>query len=373
MTKLIILLAITVVLAWLSQQRTGTVTDAGQACSVFHDPAYVLLVVILSLFAGLRTGYNDTENYIRGYGLAPELADFLSDPKNLNPFANPLFYLYQSALKALTDDPQMLIFTSAVFSQACFLRFLRRYSRDFVFSMFLYLTLGTYVFSLAAIKQILAMSVLTLAFPCMQEKKWGRYCGLVLTAMLLHTYAVIFLFLPLFSVRPWGRFTWLFVLAVAGLMLNFGEIIAAFVVQANRLGKNLADYEVFDSNRVNLFRLAVYGVPPMISLIFQKWVFYESDPMDHVLVHMSIISLAFMGMGTQFGANMFGRMATYFELGTCCCLPWMLRRIFDKRSSRLISSAAAVCFLGYFAYANCIAVDFSQAYRSVSLAEFLFS
>ena len=94
MTKLLILLVVSVVLAWFSEQKTRELQEKGQKYSVWKDLAYILLVTVLVLFAGLRISYNDTGNYIREFNKAPGLAEFLSDSKNLNPFKNPLFYMY---------------------------------------------------------------------------------------------------------------------------------------------------------------------------------------------------------------------------------------------------------------------------------------
>lgn len=58
MIKLLVLLAISLVLAYISQQHTVAIT-AGHRYSVRNDWAYILLVVILTFFAGLRTSYND--------------------------------------------------------------------------------------------------------------------------------------------------------------------------------------------------------------------------------------------------------------------------------------------------------------------------
>mgnify|MGYP002513342689 CR=1 FL=1 len=147
------------------------------------------------------------------------------------------------------------------------------------------------------------------------------------------------------------------------LMMNFESAITAFMEQANDLGKTLADYEVFDDHSINIFRLAVYAVPPVVSFLFQKMILRNSSRVEHILIHMSIISLAFMAMGTQAGANMFARMATYFELGTICILPKMLRKTFDERSYRLISTFACICFMGFFLYANAIGGNFEQEYK----------
>ena len=99
----------------------------------------------------------------------------------------------------------------------------------------------------------------------------------------------------------------------------------------------------------------------------------DASKMKYVLVHMSVISLACMVMGTQSGANMFGRMANYFEFGVICTLPWMLDQTFDKRSKQLITAIATTGFLGFFLYANMIAVDFDQVYSSTSLFRFVAS
>ena len=189
--------------------------------------------------------------------------------------------------------------------------------------------------------------------------------------MLFHTYALAFVILPLFTVRPWKSFTFFFVAITVIVMLNFEDAITAFMEQANDLGKTLAEFEVFGDATINVFRLGVYAVAPLISFIFQQWVFNDSSEMDHVLVHMSIISFAFMCMGTQAGANMFGRMGNYFELGTICILPLMLERTFEKRSYKLISAFAFVCFMGFFFYANAVKLSFDVEYQSISLIQFL--
>lgn len=371
MTKLLVVFAAALVLAYISQQNTKATIAAGNRYSVWHDWAYIALVVVLTLFAGLRTSYNDTGNYIAGFNNAAEFSEWIANPKSLNPFMNPLFYGYQSLLKSWTHNPYLLIFTTAMFSQICLIRFIKHYSKSFTFSIFIYFTLGTFVFSLAAIKQIVAMAILTLAFPCLEKKQWVRYYIIVFIAMLVHTYALAFAVLPLFRARPWRLFTFVFIAVVVVVMMTFEETITAFMEQANDLGKTLADYEVFSDATINVFRLAVYAVPPLISLFFQKWVLHGTNKMENTLIHMSVISLAFMAMGTQAGANMFGRMGNYFELGTICYLPTMLKKTFDARSYRLISMIACVCFMGFFIYANAINLDFGTQYKAMSLWEFI--
>lgn len=372
MLKLLIVFAASLALAYISEQNTKAIVASGRRYSVWNDWAYLLLVTMLVLFTGLRTAYNDTQNYIRIFNESPGLSAFIGDPENLNPLANPLFYILLNIIKDLTNNAQVLIFLTSLFAQICFIRFIKRYSSNFVFGVFIYFALGTFALSMAAMKQTVAMAILTLAVPLLERKKWPQYYLLVVAAMLMHTYAIAFVMLPLLVGKPWKAFTFVFAFATIFLLMNFQEAITTFLEQADEMGKTIADYEVFDDSTVNVFRIAVYAVPPLFSLAFQKWIFRDSSSTEHVLVHMSIVSLAFMVMGTQSGANMFGRMANYFELGAICCLPWMLKQTFDERSNRLVSAVAVVCFLGYFIYANAINTSFDQGYQTINVFALLF-
>lgn len=364
MIKIFVLLVCCVALAWASEVNTKQILRKGGRYYLRDDLAFFLLVAVLGIFTGLRNDYNDTWNYIKGFRTAGGLTEFFADPENLNPFKNPLFYFYQSLLKEFTDEAQWMIFLSSVFTQYCFILFFKRYSHRFAFTVFLYFALGTFNVSLGAMKQTMAMAILTLSFPFLERGKLIRFYLMVLIAMMFHTYAICFAVLPLFARKPWGAFTFLFIGGVTFVLTNFQSVIQEFMEQANSLGKNLEAYEVLDSHTVNLFRVAVYMVTPLFSLFFARWLNYKSSRMDDILIHMSIISMAFMLMGTQAGANMFARMAHYFELGTLCCLPGMIEKPFEKYTARFIATFAIIGFFGFFVYAS---QGFDDAYKTIGL------
>ena len=371
MFKLLAVFAAALVLAYLSEQNTKATIAAGCRYSVWNDWAYIGLVIVLTLFAGLRTSYNDTAGYLYSAEYAVTLDELFRSEDFYNPFKVPLFHLFMSAVKACFNNPQWVVFLSAAITQICFVRFFKKYSQSFVFSIFIYFTLDTFVFTLAALKQALAMAILTVAFSALEKKQWTRYFVLVFIAMLFHAYAIAFVVLPLFKVKPWRLFTFVFISATAIVMLNFETTITAFMEQVSELGKNISEAEVFSDTTINIFRLAVYAVPPFISLVFQKWVLRNTDGIENTFIHMSIISLAFMIMGTQAGANMFGRMGNYFELGTICYLPTMLKKTFDARSYRLITIIACICFMGFFVYANAVRGSFDNDYQAIAILKFI--
>jgi hypothetical protein len=224
---------------------------------------------------------------------------------------------------------------------------------------------------MAALKQAIAMAVLMLAIPFLERKQWVRYYLLVFVAMTFHTYALAYAVLPLFRSRPWKPFTFLFIGTIMIILINFESVITSFLDSAEEMGKTVAESDVLNNTSLNLLRVLVYAVAPIMSLVLQHWLFRDSRPQHHILVHMSIISFACMLLGTQNGANVFARMGTYFEMGMVCCLPWMIPKSLTERSARLVTTVAVVLFLGYFFYEFGIAKDFANNYTSITLWEFI--
>ena len=77
------------------------------------------------------------------------------------------------------------------------LRFIKRNvdAQDFAFCMFLYVALGTLMLSLAAQKQTLAMSVLTVALTQLFNKKYIKYYIVVFVAGLIHRHTYSYFYI----------------------------------------------------------------------------------------------------------------------------------------------------------------------------------
>lgn len=367
MLNLLLVTAVSVGLAYASEiSGWGGVTERGR---VRWDVFLILMTVVMTLFVGLRTNYNDTYTYIMGFQDTGSLTEFLADSDNLDVLHNPLFYLITTLFRGLTDNYHLYLMAFAVFNNILFVRFLRRYAPEgnFALVVLFYFAIGVFTFSMAALKQITASAVLTLAIPALEDKKWLRYYLLVLIAGLLHTYAFLFAFLPLLTGRPWGWKTLLLLAATLVIMLTFEDSIGSLLEYADSMGKHVAEYEVFDGNQMNPLRVAVFAVTPVLSLLLMPWLRPQLDRRRCILLNMSIVSLMFMLLALINGANMFGRMARYFVLGTVCVLPWIFDKAFTPKSARVVKLLAAVCFLGFFLYDN---QGFGQEYRSISLLQF---
>lgn len=371
MKTLVPILILSLLFAYLTEKTTTGEYGRGIRQSHQNKLFFIILVILLTMPVGLRRIYNDTGMYISHFQDSMTLAQLLTSGE-LHILNNPLFNIYTAFMRSLTDNYHIYFMISALFVQYTYVSFIRKYSSSFTLGIGLYVCLGTYVFSFAAMKQTIAMAFLMLAIPKLLDKKYLQYFLLVIVAFLFHSYAIAFAVLPLFIVKPWSIRTFILLGIVFVTMLNFEPVIGSFLEYVNESGKMLSEYEVFDNAQVNIFRVAVYGVVPLMSLVLKPYLFKDNnDRKYNLMIHMSIISFAFMLLGTINGANMFGRMANYFEFGIICSISWTINKAFEKSSARAITVVAAFCFLIYFYYAYKIAMDFDAEYRAISLWEFI--
>lgn len=133
---------------------------------------YLILLIALILFSGLRTSYNDTSAYMYGYTLIK--FDYIDWHVLLEPYGG--FEVLQQLLKKyISTDPQCLILASSIITNTIFLWFFSKYSKNFTLTILSYLIIGPYMFSMAGIKQILSMSVSLFAIDGLLRRKNIRF------------------------------------------------------------------------------------------------------------------------------------------------------------------------------------------------------
>ena len=89
---------------------------------------------------------------------------------------------------------------------------------------------------------------------------------------------------------------------------------------------------------------------------------------EYLFLHMSIVSFMFMLLASIDGANIFGRMARYFEIGLVYMYPWTLQHLFSGKTRSVAKFAYVVCFFVFFAYGYW---DFSSGYHAITLLQFI--
>ena len=378
MKKLVLLYWGTVFLMYLSQtyypvdtRLTGS--QVGKRHFMWRKSDIFMVIVIswMTCFSFLRTHYNDTGNYIYMYNDAKTVQEFLSDGDLLDLTGNPLSYFYQSWMHDITDNIHVYFFLPAFLSSFAAIKLFKGYSPNPALSILIFFSIATYAMYIAALKQRSAVFFLLLSIPYAERKQYGRFYLLVFIAILFHTHAFMFAILPFLFEKPWGKVTWLLLGATLFAMATYNTTLGAFMRYAQSVGAFVAEDEVFDGHSINTIRVLVYWVPAVIALFFRRRLFGDSSRMENLFVNMSIVSAFILTIGMVEGANLYARMAGYFEIATAVVLPWMITKLFEKRSAHIINIAASALYFGYFYYEFTFSKGFDADYSAITLWQFI--
>ena len=358
---------ISIILAGLSHYRSVRTADLrGYVRKELFF--FVFLVIVMVFFVGLRTRYNDTTAYTHAYNLIQgELSELQNYSRELGD--NPGFNLINWLLVRLGFSAQSFLMFYAAVTIAIYLWFIRQYSCNFLLSVFLFITMGCYTFTLAAIKQCVAVAIALLGVHQYLRGHKIRFVVGVLVAALFHPYALMFLLVPLLCFRPWsgGTYLMLVLFVAAGFLLQY--LVGPIIDVTTLLGEEFTT-ESFTSDGINPFRLAVVTAPVLVSFVVQRSIAQRNDRVNHLMMNLSTLNAAIMFVGLFGTANYFGRLANYFLIFQTISLPWLITH-FDKRSRQAMNGIVTVCYLAYFYYANAINQSFDAQYSAVTLGEYL--
>lgn len=371
MKTLIPILVISLSLAFLSQQQSRRrFNQLDRVEYIYKDRFfYFLMAFALAFFVGLRTRGNDTYTYRQMYenfqpGTDP-IQLLISTKLASSPGLNWLTAVLRNA-GASTQDYFMVC---ALFTVLTYLWFLRKYTTDIWLSVFYFITMGVYTFTMAAIKQTMAVAFLLIATDRAIEKKWIQYAFWMIIAELFHPYAFIYLVVPLLSFRPWSKNTGFLLAGTLVMALSLSRFMGSIGDLTDALGFDY-DANEFAGAGVNKFRVIVVWVPLVLSYICRGQLHYTQNRAQNMIINLSMMNSVIMFIGLFGTANYFARLANYFLIFQCLALPMILQQ-FAYSSEKQLRILSEVGFLGYFYYAEAIANGrFDDGYSFIGVADF---
>lgn len=176
------------------------------------------------------------------------------------------------------------------------IRLLNKFSKDKVFSLFVFITIGLWFFSMAGLKQTFAMSIMMLAFVLFIEKKYWWTVLLIILTYYTHQAALIGLAVfPLYYLRN-NRLLIPLSLLICGLIYAFNFVFMETMVQI--IGnEKWEDYLVKDSD-YSYVSLIYYLL--ITSIGFLNYKNYKNAEPEHAKM---FLCLSIIGCGLQFLAS----------------------------------------------------------------------
>ena len=323
----------------------------------FHPWFALLVIAPVIIWAGFRSGagYVDTNAYIRMYEKIPTGIGDLFHYITVVQTKDPGFSIYLAIIKKLFGSSYTpFLFISALIQGLAVTFFFRKYSSQFMISMFIFIASTEYFsWMFNGLRQFLAVAIALIAFRFLFEKKYIPYVLLILLASTIHLTAIILLPVAfIVNSRPWSIRVFI-VLGIAIFALIATNQFTDF------LNSSLQDTQYSDSveywqqehfGGTNPIRVLVQIVPTVIAVVARRKLAENSNRLIDISINMSVVSAAIWLVSMVTSGIHIGRLPIYVSLFNNILLPYEIQILFNEKDQRIVKIAMVVLYLAYSYY-----------------------
>ena len=309
---------------------------------------YTTICFLLCLFAGLRTRYNDTVSYIVSFSNTPK--DFSS--LFLQEFSISEVYLFKIwnyiIYNFISQNENVYLFLCAIVFVCPAIYLIEKHSKNFTFSILLFMFGGMYLFSLAGLKQAMATGIILIGLPHLFKREYIKYYIYCLLAIGFHAYSIFFFLVPLLGGEVFNKKTIIFCIAIVSigvLLSQFSEVISAII---EWLGKDISAGTI-QSGSVNILRVAIFLVPFVLTVVGRKNL-EQATESEKWFVKIGILSTMFMVLSLFGNPILFGRIPQYFIVGIVVSMPLLIQKAFAKNDQPAVVFIFVICYILFGIY-----------------------
>lgn len=336
---------------------------------------YYLNLIVLILLAGLRYRVGgDTLMYMSVYNEWPAI-DELKYFDFETALYNPLWYIYTSLPRSISDEFWVFQMIQAVIVNSVFFWFFKKYSPQYYFSAILLYYVGYYCyFNMEIMREILCICVLMLVTPCLLNKRWIPYYIGCVVAVYIHFSAIIMFFLPLLFLL-FRKPSWKVLLLIMGSVIVFLNIVnlAALLVSIFSLNDKLAVLiEKYMDNQSNIAGMISEFITflPVLGIVYLREQNQDIDYKDKFLpIVMGIVFAFSLAMGFVGFARFVNYFIPFVLVVTVHTVYYYLSNV--ELKLRQVSSTVLVgtlCVL-FFNYSYYYVRDMSEYYPNTRFGE----
>lgn len=308
-------------------------TSSTKRCLVFSS----IFLFVLSAFRAISIG-SDTRRYSYLFRYANEL----SFSQIFEEFQQePLYFLLCKIVGFLCNGnfQFMIAFVALLYITSLYV-FLDKFSSNSFISFVMLLSLGLFYFSISAMRQTIAISLLLFSYHFVMKRKFVPFALLVALATLSHNSAIVFLLVYFFKNIKIGAKQVFAVITSVFLSFIMGDKIinALFFLSGNDLGDR------------NIKTLTWMGFIIQFSIMAFAMLFYERTVINNknniCLYNTMFIGLCIQAFAVNF-AEMF-RLSMYFSIFNIALIPNAMDSIKDNRMKKLVEILVVLVFLSYY-------------------------
>lgn len=317
---------------------------------------FVMLIIYMIVLCGFRaydSTYHvgiDTYAYYESYMRAEEyeIRDIIHAELN-----DKGYVLLQCIMSKLNCEFWMLLTLSTVIYIGGMAWYIKKYSKNYWMSIFIFLALGLYTFAFSGIRQAMAMGICMIAYMLSNKitgwKGFAVFVGLTYLASSFHASALIFL--PVYFVQkiPYKTVTVFIFLGVAGLTMLFKNQFANLILQlAIETSDKYEGYEIVENAGAG-FLLYLFIFMTVVLRLLASGSMNEVAQKDNSVYLLLCMLILFPA--TQSGGAMM-RIYYYYYMFIIVYLPNVLESIDDLKTKQFAYLMLSVFLLWFYISGN---------------------
>lgn len=295
-------------------------------------------ILLVTALRDNSIGGNDSQQYYNHYLIAQSMS--LKQFTEFTRVENG----YDTVIKILSSvfhNPQFVFVFSGLFFTIVICRYIYIYSTSPMTSMILYITLGSFTFSLMGLRQTIAMSICLLSIEYIKKKKLIIFVSLIIIAMQFHVTAIIFL--PMYILSK--------ISVSAKNILLFSIVSSVIIFSANSIidiANNLFGSDYTNSiNSGGIVVVLIYLITIFTAFLFRNKILKNKDnTLFFNMVLLGFISYIFRYIGAMASE----RISFYFFYAVIILLPETINSLVDEKESRLVRYIAVMLAITLFMY-----------------------
>lgn len=300
------------------------------------------ILVLLAALRGSSVG-TDTIGYVEDYYSIA----YMSFAEIQDRFGDYPGYFLLAKTCSLFHFPIQILFglVEGIYVYAI-MKFIDRYSKDKLYSILLFTTIGLYSFSLAGLKQVLSMAFVLLYYISLTEKKYLKTVLFATVAYFCHHVSLVFLFgVVLYYMRNMKAY-YTFLTIIVVLLL-----FASNLVWSNMLALLENDHysELYTKDEgYSSTTMIFYGVLAFLLFLFSNN--YRRNKTEESRVMLGLSILAFALQSLSFVSSAAFRLSFFFVPFMIVGFPNSFNCIGNGNTKRVIKFAVAFIVVFFFFY-----------------------
>lgn len=314
----------------------------------------VIVILPVIVHSALRGDVADTTAYrIRFEGMPDNLPGLIEYMESVEKDEG--FYFFSGLIRCVFGDNSILYFFIIAFIQGIILAMVyRRFSEDFFLSLFLFMASTDYLSWMHnGIRQFMAVVIIFAATELLLKKRWAAVVFLILLASTMHQSALIML--PVVFIvqgKAWNARTLLFLFAALAAVA-YAELFTDILdemMQETQYSSMVSEWTSWGDDGTNVFRVLVYSVPTLISLVGLRYIREADDPLINLCTNMSIVSSGLYLVSMVTSGIFMGRLPIYASLYNYILLPWEIGHMFTRGSGKFVKIMLIACYMIFYTY-----------------------